>query len=258
MKDINELELQHDDRIMSYLQGKMSNEEEKAFMEELDKDEEFKAKAISIARLAKGISQVGEERDIILKEALLSVDEETVRAIAKNATDNMVIENAANVSTKEQTKAKKTLFRRKYISILSAAASILFIVYFGFLYNDYRKTLALGEQYATAYETSALRGDELPEVTKELEILINNVYNNNDLGVTLKRLTVLWEVSTMDTYNDYTNYAPEIGWALATGYLKDNNRDDARMVLEKMAKLYEEDDAMGKKVRELLEKISKL
>ena len=167
MKDINELELQHDDRIMSYLQGKMSNEEEKAFMEELDKDEEFKAKAISIARLAKGISQVGEERDIILKEALLSVDEETVRAIAKNATDNMVIENAANVSTKEQTKAKKTLFRRKYISILSAAASILFIVYFGFLYNDYRKTLALGEQYATAYETSALRGDELPEVTKE-------------------------------------------------------------------------------------------
>ena len=76
--------------------------------------------------------------------------------------------------------------------------------------------------------------------------------------MTLKRLTVLWEVSTMDTYNDYTNYAPEIGWALATGYLKDNNRDDARMVLEKMAKLYEEDDAMGKKVRELLEKISKL
>jgi hypothetical protein len=103
-----------------------------------------------------------------------------------------------------------------------------------------------------------VRGDEQPEVTKELETLINNVYNNKDLGSTLKRLAILWEVSTLDTYNDYTNHAPEIGWALATGYLKDNNRDDARVILEKMAMLYDEDDAMGKKVRELLEKISEL
>ena len=61
-----------------------------------------------------------------------------------------------------------------------------------------------------------------------------------------------------DTYNDYTNHAPEIGWALAIGYLKDNNRKDAKAVLEKMARLYEEDDAMGKKVRELLGKMSQL
>jgi hypothetical protein len=258
MKDINELELQQEERIMTFLQGKMSSEDEMAFLKELDKDEEFKAKAISIARLAKGINQVGKEKDEILKEALLSVDKDTIRAIARNATDNMAMENAACVSAKEQTKAKKTLFRRKYITILSAAASILFIVYFGFLYNDYSKTLALGEQYATAYETSAMRGEEQPEVTEELEKLINNVYSNNDLGATLKRLAVLWEVSTMESYNDYTNHAPEIGWALATGYLKDNNRDDARVVLEKMAKLYEADDAMGKKVRELLDKLSKL
>ena len=258
IKDINELELLQEERIMSFLHGKMAPDEENAFMEELNSDEDFKAKAISIARLAKGAMQVGQEKDRILREALLAVDEKSIRAIAKNATDNIVMENAAYVSTKDQTKAKRTLFRRKYITILSAAASILFVVYFGYLYNNYSRTLALGEQYAIAYDTSAMRGDEQPEVTKELEMLINNVYNNNDLGATLKRLAVLWEVSTMDTYNDYTNYAPEIGWALATGYLKDNNRDDAIIVLEKMAKLYEEDEAMGKKVRELLEKISKL
>lgn len=258
VKDINELELQQEERIMTFLQGKMSSEDEMAFLKELDKDEEFKAKAISIARLAKGINQVGKEKDEILKEALLSVDKDTLRDIAKNAIDNMAMGNAAYVSTTEHTKAPQTLIRRKYITILSVAASILFIVYFGVLYNDYSRTLALGEQYATAYEKSAMRGNDQPEVTKELEKLINNVYNNNDLGVTLKRLAVLWEVSTMDTYNDYTNHASEIGWALATGYLKDNNRDEARLVLEKMAKLYEDDDAMGKKVRELLEKISTL
>ena len=258
MKDINEVELQREERIMTFLQGKMSAEDEKAFLDELHKDEEFKAQAINVARLAKGINQVGQERDKILKEAFLPADRDTIRAITKNATDNLVMENAAYVSTKEQTKTKATPFKHKYATILSIAASILFIIYFGFLYNDYSKTLALGEQYATAYDASAMRGDEQPEVTKELEILINNVYNNKDLDTTLKRLAILWEVSTLNTYNDYTNHAPEIGWALATGYLKDNNRNDARLVLEKMAKLYEEDDAMGKKVRELLEKISQI
>ena len=256
MTDINELELLQEERIISFLQGKMAPDEENAFMEELNTDEDLKARAINIARLAKGVMQVGQEKDRVLREALLAVDEESIRAIAKNATEKMVMENAAYVSSKDQTKAKKTLFRREYITILSAAASILFIVYFGYLYNNYSRTVSLGEQYATAYDTSAMRGDEQLEVTKELEMLINNVYNNNELGATLKRLAVLWEVSTMDTYNDYTDYAPEIGWALATGYLKDNNRDDAIIVLEKMAKLYEEDDAMGMKVRELLEKIS--
>jgi len=257
MKDINELELQQEERIMTFLQGKMSSEDEIAFMEELNNDEEFKAKAISIARLAKGINQVGQERDGILSEALLSVDKDAIRSIAKETIDH-TMESAAYIATKEPTKSKTTPSKRKYATILSIAASVLLIFYIGILYNDYSKTLALGEQYATAYESSTVRGDEQPEVTKELEMLINNVYYNMDLGPTLKRLAVLWEVSTMDTYNDYTNHAPEIGWALATGYLKDNNRDDARVILEKMAMLYDEDDAMGKKVRELLEKISEL
>lgn len=256
MKDINEVELQQEEMIMSFLQGKMSTEEEKSFFEELNKDEAFKAKAISIARLAKGITQVGQEKDRVLREVLLSVDEDTIRTIAKETTDNK--ECTIDVATKEQTKAKTTPFYRKYATILSLAASLLLIVYFGILYNDYRKTLALGEQYAMAYDTSSIRGEEQPEVAKELETLVNNVYNKTDLSASLKRLAVLWEVSTMDTYNDYTNNAPEIGWALATGYLKDNNRKDAKAVLEKMAKLYEEDDPMGKKVRELLDKISKL
>ena len=256
MKDINEVELQQEEIIMSFLQGKMSTEEEKAFFEDLNKDKAFKAKAINIARLAKGITQVGQEKDRILREALLSVDEDTIRTIAKETTDNK--RSVIDVATKEQTKAKTTPFYRKYATILSLAASLLLIVYFGILYNDYRKTLALGEQYAMAYDTSSMRGEEQPEVAKELETLVNNVYNDTYLSSTLKRLAVLWEVSTMDTYNDYTNHSPEIGWALATGYLKDNNRKDAKAVLEKMAKLYEEGDPMGKKVRELLDKINKL
>ena len=239
--EINQMELQQEDRILSYLQGKMSQEEESAFIEELEKNPNLKAKAISIARLAKGLSQVGEERDNILKEAMLSIDEDTVRNIAKQATENTI---PAEKSSKF-----------KFATLLSTAAAILLIFYLGFSYNDYRKTVSLGEQYAISYEASAVRGDEQPEVTKELETLINNVYNNKDLGSTLKRLAILWEVSTLDTYNDYTNHALEIGWALATGYLKDNNKEDAKVVLEKIVITSEQSSAISEKAKELLEKL---
>ena len=41
-------------------------------------------------------------------------------------------------------------------------------------------------------------------------------------------------------------------------YVKDNNKDEAKAVLEKMAKLYDADSAMGKKIRELQDKIAHL
>lgn len=244
-KDFNDIELQQEERILSFLYGKMTAEEEALFQNDLQKDPSLKEKAISLARLAKGLSQVGNENDQLLKEALLSSDEETIKNIAKKAT-------LGNQST-----TKKVIPFKKYATILSIAASLLFIVYIGFQYNDYRNTLDLGDQYAMKFESSIARGDENPDVSKEIEILINNVYNNTDLSATLKRLAILWEISTLDTFNDYTEYAPQIGWALATGYLKDNNKKEASAVLERMLKLYKDDPIMGEKVRDLQEILSK-
>ena len=239
INEINNDELIQEERIMAFLQGKMSSDEESAFIDDLKKDEDFKAKAISIARLAKGLDQVGRERDKILKEALLSVDEDTIKNIAKKATS----------------KEKHFAIKSKYATLLSMAASIAVIVYLGFLYSDYQKTTALGEQYAIAFDISPIRGEEETDVQKEIKTLVNNVYNDVDLSKTLKRLTVLWEVSTLSTYNDYTNYASDIGWALATGYLKDNNKKDSKIVLEKLIEITEEGSAINDKAKELLEKL---
>ena len=81
-----DIEIQQEERIMSFLRGKMSEAEETEFMNDLKKDAELKAKAISIARLAKGISQVGTENDKVLKEALMSSDELAIRNIAEHVT----------------------------------------------------------------------------------------------------------------------------------------------------------------------------
>lgn len=248
--DIDNIDIQKVERIVSYLRGEMSHEEELKFMNELQANPELREDAISLARLSKGMKDVGEANDKSLKEAFLSVDEEVVGDIAKR-----VIEKS---QSKDMTKTKVISFRKRYVSILSLAASVLFIVYFGLQYNDYRHTTLLGEQFATEYESSIMRGDKPSEAEKEIEVLVGNVYYNKELSYTVKRLAVLWEVSTLDTYNDYTDYASNIGWALATGYLKDNNKDDASTVLAKMGKIYDVDTAVGKRVRELQSKIINL
>ena len=58
--------------------------------------------------------------------------------------------------------------------------------------------------------------------------------------------------------NDYTDYAPEIGWNLAIGYLKDNKRKEAKVTLEKLIEVAPEGTAIGDKVKELTNEIEKL
>ena len=257
-QNINQAELQQDERIMLYLQGKMTANEEKLLMDDLQKDPDFKAKAINMARLVKGIKQVGDEKDRILREALLAVDESAVRDIALQTTEQTIEVESAAYTLDQNKQTKSVPFNKRYATILSIAASLLFVVYFGFQYYDYSKTTSLGEQFASPYDTSIVRGDEQPAIEAEVHGLIDNVYNNKNLDSSLKRLAVLWEVSTLETYNDYTDYAPEIGWALATGYLKGNNKEEASEVLAKMITLYDAETVIGRKARELHNKIADL
>lgn len=270
--DINEIEFQQEERILSFLRGEMTQDEESLFKEELQNDPEFKEKAISLARLAKGMKQVGEEKDRILKDALLSADETTVRNIAKQVTEVKTAAFQCKPPVTGQTNgtAKIIPFKNSYATILSIAASICLIVYLGFQFNEGRKEseylISLGNQFAVPFQSISvteegglLRGGDITEeeddIEKEVKELINNVYSNKDLDNTLKRLAELWEDSTSETYSDYSGYAPQIGWALATGYLKDNNKKAAISILEEMANLYDKDTEMGKHVRELRNKI---
>ena len=84
--------------------------------------------------------------------------------------------------------------------------------------------------------------------------LFENVANNEKLDETITRLSVLWKTAKQDTYNDYTDYAPYIGWYLAIAYLEDYDKDKARDILKEMEEMYLEGTAMGDKVREILEK----
>ena len=227
---IQEKDLVNDERISRFMQGLMEADEEDAFQIELKNNEELRNQAIAQARLVKGMKQVDEE----LKEMFQRTDEQTIRNIANRVT------------------ARKNRSTRW----LAIAASVVFIVFVGFKSYDYYDTTNLGKEYANAFPTSSIvRGELNTDVESELKALFDNVAQNRDLDNTTSRLKTLWELSKQDTYNDYTDYAPYIGWNLAIGYLRNYEKAKARNVLSEMETIYDNETIIGKKVRELINTI---
>jgi len=227
---VKEKDLLNDERISRYMQGKMDVNEESAFIEELKKDEDLRSLAIAQARLVKGMKQADNE----IRTAFSQVDENTIKRIARNVT------------------GKKNLSARW----LAIAASIVFIVFVGFKSYDYYDTTSLGKKFANTFPTSTIiRGEADQEVETELKTLFNNVVEGKDLDNTTSRLATLWELSKQETYNDYTNYAPYIGWNLAIGYLRNYEKAKAKSILEEMELMFDSETAIGIKVRELKKEI---
>ena len=227
---LQEKDILNDERISRFLQGKMDTDEEAAFMEEMKNNDDLRNQAIAQARLVKGMKQVDEE----LKDAFRQADEQTIKRIAKEASETSV--------------SKKTSARW-----LAIAASVVFIVFVGFKSYDYYDTTSLGREYANTFPTSTIiRGETNADVDTELTTLFNNVTEGKDLDNTTSRLKTLWELSKQDTYNDYTDYAPYIGWNLAVGYLEDYEKSKAKEVLMEMKQIYPEGTALGDKIREVL------
>ena len=222
-----EKELHEDERISLFLQGKMTSEEEECFIDELKKNDDLRERAIIQARIVKGMKQVDEE----IKEAIRLSDEETIINIAKGLSSS----------------------KKHSVRWFAVAASIIFIVFVGFKSYDYYHTISLGKEYANTFPTSSIiRGESDVDVESELTVLFNNIAECKDLDNTTSRLSILWELSKQETYNDYTDYSPYIGWNLAIGYLEKYEKSKAKDVLEEMKKYYPEGTAVGNNVNELL------
>ena len=224
---ILEQELLNDERISLFMQGKMSSDEEEAFIKELKNNEDLRSRAIAQARLVKGMKQVDEE----IKEAFRQLDEESVRNVA------------ARVSGK----------KKNSVRWYAVAASVAIIAFIGFKSYDYYDTTSLGKEYANTFPTSTIiRGEANADVESELSTLFNNVAEGKDLDNTTSRLLILWEQSKQGVYNEYTDYAPYIGWNLAIGYLENYEKSKARDVLVDMTGIYSPGSLIGEKIRELL------
>ena len=274
IKDINNIDpklLEEDDRIVAYLKGQMTVEEEQQFMKDLENNPDLKEKAIVTARIVKGLKQVGEEQDKDIRGAFLASSEQGVEAVARKATQ---IKETAIVAEQEAVHAKRertgTYYRRvepetkaktapirKVSTWLAIAASLVGIVWLGIGYNNYRHTTGLGEEFGNVFSSSMIvRGAETPsQAEKKLEQLFTDVKENKNIDDAIHELSLCWEISQMETYNDYTDYSAEIGWNLAIANLKNNNKKEAKKILEKLINTTEQGSAIHNKSKELLNKL---
>ena len=180
--------LEQDDRIALFLKGKMTPQEEQVFMQELKNNPELKARAVALARLVKGMKEVGRIQDEDVIGAILATDENDVKSLARNATTRKV----------------NVVPMRTMAKWLSMAASILLVVWLGIGYHDYRNTTGLGEEYGTMFSTSQLTrgGGEPSEVDTRLAQLFDNVANKNDLDNTLHELSLCKGQQSQASQND--------------------------------------------------------
>ena len=261
-KNINDIEktLLEDERISHFLQGLMNVSEEAAFLEELKSNKELRQRASAQARLIKGMKQTDEElvnafkrtnKSYIehLKKELEYRDQGKSVAIAEVS---MNILNEDNDESTETVNISSTSSIRKFI----AAASIILIFFVGYKSYDYYDTTSLGKEYANTFPiTTIVRGEANESVINELVTLFENIIDNKNLDQAITHLSTLWQTAKQDTHNDYTDYAPYIGWYLAIAYLEDYDKDKAWDVLKEMEEMYPVGTAMNDKIKILMEKI---
>jgi len=267
MKDINitdSMHLEDDDRITAYLKGQMTKEEEKQFLSDLENNPALKEKAIVTARLVKGLKQVGSAHDKDIRGAFLASSKQGAKAVAQT-----VIQDESTVISAEREQpaaaSPRPIPMRRISSWIAIAASIIFVVRVGFVYNEYRVTTGLGKEYCNnmfsehEFSRGASKGTESSSDTEmKLKQLFQDVKDNKNIEKAIHDMSLYWELSTMDIYNDYTDYSAEIGMNLAIAYLLDNDRTGALKVLTEMSSRFDSETAVGMQVRELKAKIEEL
>jgi len=214
----------NEERIERYLHGEMTPEEEALFEQDIANDDTLRRQAEAMARVVKGVEAVGGEQDRLMIDKMKSANEK----------------------------------RLAPVWWMSIAASLVIIFTVGYHFYDRSQTIALGQQYAYVFSTEAeslIRGEEDEDVANKLNVLFDNTANGKDLDNTIKQLDELWALSKNDTYNGYTTYEPFIGWNLAIAYLRNNDKREAKTILEQMQMNYPEGTAIGDKIVELLKEL---
>ena len=269
-----------DDRIARYLRGEMPQDEANEFLHDLKNREDMKdvlEQALATAYLAKAVKEVGEQQDAGIIAALKGIDTEAATEVANNASEkrkhrvdrfaaclsfgaatvacpSIDTEAATEVANNASEKRKHRIVKFAYA--LAAAASIAIIATVGYNQYERHQVIALGKEYAQTLSPFAEeyhRGDT-STAGEEINALTANVRNQENLEQTIDRLSRLWALSKSDTYNDYTDFAPEIGWTLAIAHLENNDKNAAISVLTQITALYPE-TAICHKANELLKKL---
>lgn len=246
MNRTNDIDLNRFDEMLSrYMKGQMTDDEEVTFKQLLKDNDTFRNKAIATARLVQAMDQVGRDNDKEIIKSIRGVSLSDAEGISAKACDS-------------STNTPRILTFRRFVLSFSAAASIFLCVFGGYKYYKYSQITSLGSEYLAYFHASEFSRGESDGIVNKLKESYSNIETKNNLNTTINELKIMWDRSLSDSYNDYTEYMPEIGWLLANAYLRNNDKSQSIEVLDVLINEYPDGTAMGDKARELKRKIEDL
>ena len=210
-----------DERIESFLRGKMSQEEEAAFKQEIRKNPELRKRAMTMTSLIKGLQEQNSAREtIIIKE----------------------------ISAKS---------RVRPLLWWACSVAAVFAIFFG-IYKDHRYRMldATVSPYYVEYDMSDIsRGDADSATIVHIFGLFTQIKENRNVSGIIKELTSIY--NSLDEDFTYNAYANDIAWNLALAYIKDDQIDKAIHILQRL-KDDNPDTPISLKAQELIKKICEL
>lgn len=227
-----------DIRLELFLKNRMTEEEGKAFLRELQSNPELRERAQTMAAAIKNMKELKYEYGQSVASKIERLSEREFR-------------NVAGLSRKANIISMRSFVR------MSIAACFVGVISFGaYRYYLYNETIALGNSYYSEVPTElVVRGTD--NVSQQLSQLFTNVKNNKDLDNTILNLEEKFSLAISNEYNEYINYMNDIGWNLAIAYLKDGDREKAVKTLELLIS-HSESDVIIAKCKKLISDINQL
>lgn len=187
-----------DERIDSFIRGMMTEEEEAAFKEEIKADPELRNHVMSTLALIKGIREQDSEKE-------------------------------HELFTPKAADRTRTLL--KWACSIAAVFAIFFAYQKDQRYNELSSIIS--PYYAEYSMDDISRGDTDSATIAHLYTLFNNIKEQRNMSDIIKELEPIY--ASLDSDFTYNAYANDIAWNLALAYVKDDQKDKAITVLDKLA-----------------------
>lgn len=227
-----------DTRLELFLKNKMTEEEGRAFLSELQSNQELRERAQAMAAAIKNMKELQFEHGQRISSRLMQLSEPDFRREAGFPQKTKIISFNS-------------------VARMGIAACFVAVMAFGgYRYHLYNETITLGNNYYAQLPTELVVRDA-DDITHKLSQLFDNVKDKEGLKSTIKELESIFSLAVSDEYNEYTNYMNDIGWNLSIAHLKAGNRADAIKTLEILI-YHTESDMVIEKCKKLIEEINRL
>ena len=186
-----------DERIDAFIRGTMTAEEEAAFKEDIKTDPELRDQVLATISIIKNLREQEAEKE-----------------------KDLFSNNSSNRS--------RTLLK------WACSIAALFVIIFGF-YNEkkYHDLSAIVSPYYSEYSMSDIsRGDMDSAKVANLYTLFNNIQHQRYVNDYIAELESIF--ASLDKDFTYNAYANDIAWNLALAYIKNDQKDKAITILEKL------------------------